>query len=67
MKNQFAGPNFVEEVILKQDDSRIGLIRIKPSSVLWKPRGQTQFYCVTLDDFIDWITSPSTGARRTYK
>jgi len=67
MKNQFAGPNHFQETILRQDRSKIGAIRIKPSSVLWKPSGQTQFYCVTLDEFVDWITSPSTGARRTYK
>lgn len=67
MKNQFAGPDYFQETILREDGTRIGVIRIKPSSVLWKPSGVQQFYRVTLDEFIDWITSPSTGARRIWK
>ena len=67
MKNQFARQKLVDEAILNQDGSRIGLIRIKPSSVLWKPKSEQQFYCVRLDEFSDWITSPSTCARRTSK
>ena len=65
MRNQFAGQKFVDEIILKEDGSRVGLIRIKPSSVLWKARGDQKFYCVPLDKFTNWITSPLTGARRT--
>ena len=65
MKNQFAAQKYVEEAILDEDERRIGLIRIKPSSVLWKPRSEHKFYCVSLDEFVDWITSASTAARRT--
>ena len=59
-KNRFASPNFLEETIIEQAGSKIGVIRIKPSSVLWKPSGEHQFYSVTLDRFIGWITNPRT-------
>jgi hypothetical protein len=65
-KNRFASPNFLEETILGQEGNKIGAIRIKPSSVLWKPKGERQFYSVTLDDFADWITDPSTCAVRKW-
>jgi len=63
-KNQFAGPNFVEETIIRQEGGIVGVIRIKPSSVLWKPSGETKFYCVPLDRFVRWIKSRKTGATR---
>jgi hypothetical protein len=64
-RNQFAGPSFIQETIITQEGTTIGVIRIKPSSVLWKPSGERQFYCVPLDRFIDWITSRRTRAART--
>jgi len=63
-KNQFAGPNFIEETILTQEGAIIGVIRIKPSSVLWKPSGEQKFYCVRLDRFVRWIKSRKAGASR---
>jgi hypothetical protein len=33
----------------------MGTIRLKPSSVLWKPKGAQQFYVATLDEFSAWI------------
>jgi hypothetical protein len=34
---------------------KIGEIRIKPSSLLWKPKGQQKYYSASLDDFAEWI------------
>jgi len=64
-KYEFAGPNFVEEKIITRRGATVGFIRIKPSSVLWKPSGERQFYSVGTDDFIKWIKSRRTGAART--
>jgi hypothetical protein len=66
-KNRFGRPNYLEETIIERAGSRIGVIRIKPSSVLWKPSGKKQFYSVTLDKFSDWITSRRTHAERKWK
>lgn len=60
-KNRFGSPNFLEETIIEKEGNKIiGVIRIKPSSVLWKPSGERQFYSITLDRFIGWITNPRT-------
>jgi len=63
-KNQFAGPNFFEETILDKEGNKIGDIRIKPSTVLWKPSGDHLFYSVTLDTFVQWIKKRRTGAKK---
>jgi hypothetical protein len=34
---------------------KIGELRIKPSSILWKSKGQQKYKSIPLDDFIAWI------------
>ncbi len=63
-KNRFASPEFIEEVVVDDNDKKVGTIRVKPSSILWKPSGQQKFYSVTLKDFTDWITK-KPGVTRT--
>jgi len=64
-RNKFASPTFVQETILDGRGGKIGDIRIKPSSVLWKPRGEHKYYSVSLERFATWITSSSCNANRT--
>jgi len=61
--NSFASPEFIQETILDEKRNVVGVLRIKPSSVLWKPRGQQKFYAVSLADFAAWITGASAHAR----
>ena len=63
--NSFTTPTHIEETILDADDKVIGTIRIKPVSVLWKPKGQQKFFAVDLETFTKWITDPNTGASKT--
>ena len=63
--NSFPSPKFVEETVVDSQGAVIGVIRIKPSGVLWKPKGQQKFYTVPLDKFVSWITAPGTRATRT--
>jgi hypothetical protein len=63
-KNRFQRPNHLQQVILDQSNARIGTIRIKPSTVLWKPVNAQKFYSVSLDKFAAWITSQAAGAKR---
>ena len=63
-KNQFASPNFIEETISEEDGTKIGVIRIKPSTILWKPSGDQKFYSITLRKFVQWIKRRKTGARK---
>jgi hypothetical protein len=62
-KNQFSAPQYVEETILDASGTTIGTVRIKPSSILWKPSAGRKFYSVSLDKFSAWIISPDTGAK----
>ena len=63
--NSFGSPAFVEHTIKGSQDRIIGKLRLKPSRVLWKPCGQQSYYNVSLDQFAEWITSSSSGAKRT--
>jgi hypothetical protein len=65
--NQFKSPDHIEETIVDEDGATVGTIRVKPTSVLWKPKGQHQFYAVPLTKFATWITSPGTAAKRAKK
>jgi hypothetical protein len=56
--------NFCEETIINKKKEVIGVIRIKPSGVLWKPKGERFFYSVKLADFMAWIAHPETKAVR---
>jgi len=63
--SEFTTPTYMQETIRDAcTGETIGTIRIEPSSVLWKPKGQHEYYPVTLDGFASGITSPGTGARR---
>lgn len=62
--NKFEAPQHRTEVILDREDQMVGTIRIKPSGVLWKPVNAQSYYRVSLQNFIDWITDPNTGATR---
>ncbi len=59
--------SFVEETVIDGDAGVIGRIRIKPSSVMWKPKGRGKFHSVSLDKFARWITDPDTEAKKVMK
>ena len=62
---QFSRPDYHDHGIMELDGTFVGTIRIKPATVLWKPSWAHKFYSVSLDQFTQWITGPSSGARRT--
>lgn len=63
-KNRFSAPTHIEEIILDENNNTVGTIRVKPSSILWKPVGQRKFYAVPLDKFTSWIVSTTAKASR---
>lgn len=63
--NKFSSPEYIEETILDESGGVVGTLRIKPSSILWKPKGAQKFYSVPLDKFTQWVTDDSTKANRT--
>jgi hypothetical protein len=64
--NKLEQPQHMEGTILGPLPDRrvIATIRVKPSTILWKPRGQTKYYSVSLEKFAEWIMSPKTHADR---
>jgi len=64
--NKLEQPQHLEAKVLGPKPKRplVGIIRVKPSSVLWKPAGQRQYYAVALETFAAWITSSQTRADR---
>ncbi len=62
---QFGRPKYYDHEILKMDGAKIGTLRVKPTGVLWKPKNAREFYSVSLDQFVKWITSTKSEARRT--
>lgn len=70
--NSFRNPKHVEQTIVTEDgdtdnESVIGTVRLKPSTVLWKPSGAHRFFSVPLQKFTEWIQAPSTKATRVKK
>jgi hypothetical protein len=65
--NRFKSATYIEETILDDDDGVVGTIRLKPSSILWKPSGARKFYAVPLKRFGDWIASDEAKATKTTK
>ncbi len=64
MNNSFRSPAFTEETIVDESGLVVGHIRLKPSGILWKPKGNGKYYSVPIDKFEDWITDPKTKASR---
>ncbi len=57
-------PQYEELTILKEDGKLFGRIRIKPSSVLWKPVSAQRFHSVSIEKFVEWITSEESGSKK---
>ena len=62
--NKFAAPDHYEhEFEDAANGGKVGTLRIKPSSILWKPKGAHKFHSVSLDDFVGWMTSKKQVAK----
>ena len=55
-KYQFNSPtSYDHEISDANGGGKIGELRLKPSSILWKSKGKQQYRSIPLDDFILWI------------
>jgi hypothetical protein len=66
-KNSIKAPEYVEANIVDENRAVVGDIRVTPSSVLWRAKGQHKFLSVPLEKFQQWITDPSTSAKKVSK
>jgi len=54
--NAFDVPESYDHTIYeKATEKKVGELRIKPSSILWKPKGARKYFSVSLDDFATWM------------
>jgi hypothetical protein len=63
MKNRFRQPEHIELMIESNTGEFVGTIRIRPSTILWKPAKAQRFYKASLSRFSDWI-SERPGAKK---
>ncbi|OYX46175.1 MAG: hypothetical protein B7Y90_16660 [Alphaproteobacteria bacterium 32-64-14] len=61
-KYQFKEPEHHEIVI-----DKVGTLRIKPSTILWKPAGKHDFLSVSVDAFGEWMCGDASGAKKVSK
>jgi hypothetical protein len=56
--NVFGEPQSYDHTIYKKlSGAKVGEIRVKPSSILWKPKGAHKYSSVSLEDFAEWMKS----------
>jgi hypothetical protein len=67
-KYKFAEPESYDHDIDKKDTGTvIGTLRVKPSTILWKPKGakgNKPFFTADLDEFIVWIKDKNRKASK---
>jgi hypothetical protein len=62
--NKFAEPDHYDhEFAEEKTGNKVGTLRIKPSSILWKPKGAHQFHSVSLADFGEWMLTKKQVAK----
>jgi len=50
-KNSFRSQKFYDLEIVNDSGEVVGNVRVKPSGILWAPKGSHSWYGVSLDDF----------------
>ncbi len=63
-KYNFKAPVYQELTIQKDSGKIVGTLRLKPSTILWKPGSGQDFYSVSLDSFAEWIVGKESGAKK---
>jgi hypothetical protein len=62
--NVFGEPESYDHFIYeKESQNKVGELRVKPSSILWKPKGAHKYFSAPLDDFIEWMKDKKTVAK----
>lgn len=53
--NKFSPRKFEDFEILNKNNHRVGFIRVKPSGVLWAPKGSRRWFGIDLKTFADYM------------
>lgn len=64
-KYSFVTPGYHDLTIHNDKEERLlGVLRVKPSTLLWKPNGAEKFYSISMDEFAKWIMSRESASTR---
>ena len=58
--NKFDWPKHEDHGVLDSGGAVVGEVRIKPSGILWRPKGSHSWYRVTLEQFADFAVKSGT-------
>jgi hypothetical protein len=62
--NKFAEPDHYDhEFADANTNNKVGTLRVKPSSILWKPKNARKFHSVSLEDFELWMQAKKQVAK----
>jgi len=65
--NSFKSPVYIEHAIQDPYGELVGLLRVKPSGLLWKAKGKHSFRSINIDLFSAWIETKESGAKTVSK
>jgi hypothetical protein len=54
-KRFLEGEYYEHTIVVDTSGAMVGTIRIKPVSVLWKPKAARKWYAVSIEEFDAWI------------
>ena len=63
-KRQIKSPGYIDTTIVEENGNIVGMIRLKPSNILWKPKNGKKMFSISLDKFIEWISDENTKAKK---
>ena len=55
--NTFAPRKYEDFEILGKNGAKVGEVRIKPSGILWAPKGSHKWFGVDIDTFAEFVVS----------
>jgi hypothetical protein len=55
--NEFKPRKYVDHEIVDADGLKMGDIRVKPSGILWSPRGRHAWFRINLEQFAQFMES----------
>lgn len=61
-RNSFRAPAYQDHSFVDDEGVLIGILRVKPSGLLWRANGKHRFRRVTLNQFTAWIGGGDAGA-----
>ena len=67
VKNRFKGPQLYDIEIIDENSNVVGKIRVTPTAIKWKGKGQHVYRSVTLKQLEKWMESPASKSTMAKK